>query len=295
MSNYILITAVKNEEKFIGETCISVLEQSVRPIQWIIVDDNSNDNTVRILEEFIQTHNFVKIYGLKRGGTRNFSSQVYAQMYGYQKIECNDYEYVGFLDGDIKLPYNYYEKILYNMSLNPKLGIAGAQVVDAYSKNNKRIRMGSENYHVAGGVQFFRRKCFEQIGGYQPIPFGGQDTVADINAMRIGWKVRTFNDFKAEHLKNPYSAKENLFNKNYIFARHAYNLGYSKIYYFFYCIRRIFDRPAIVSFILRIIIFSILEIDRPRRPQSKEFVLYIRKLQKSKIHSLLKNKVGVLF
>ena len=44
-NRYIIITPAKNEEKHINLTIQSVISQTIRPIQWIIVDDNSNDRT----------------------------------------------------------------------------------------------------------------------------------------------------------------------------------------------------------------------------------------------------------
>ncbi|MFG6555023.1 glycosyltransferase family 2 protein, partial [Sulfitobacter sp. 1A16808] len=46
---YVLISPCRNEAKFIERTLDSVIAQSERPAQWIIVDDGSTDGTADIL------------------------------------------------------------------------------------------------------------------------------------------------------------------------------------------------------------------------------------------------------
>ena len=45
MERYIIITPVRDEEKFIRSTLESVVSQTVKPVEWVIVDDGSKDGT----------------------------------------------------------------------------------------------------------------------------------------------------------------------------------------------------------------------------------------------------------
>ena len=49
---YLLISPVKNEEEHIEKTISSVLAQTIKPLQWVIVNDGSKDRT----EEIINYH-----------------------------------------------------------------------------------------------------------------------------------------------------------------------------------------------------------------------------------------------
>ena len=44
---YILITPAHNEDAFIEKTINSVINQSILPLKWIIVDDGSTDENSR--------------------------------------------------------------------------------------------------------------------------------------------------------------------------------------------------------------------------------------------------------
>ena len=57
--NYSIITPVRNEEKFIKKTIISVLNQDHLPDKWLIINDNSTDNSASIINSYAQEHNFI--------------------------------------------------------------------------------------------------------------------------------------------------------------------------------------------------------------------------------------------
>ena len=43
--NYVVISPVRDEEAYLRFTIESMLAQTVRPVEWIIVNDGSTDNT----------------------------------------------------------------------------------------------------------------------------------------------------------------------------------------------------------------------------------------------------------
>ena len=56
---YNIITPLKNEERFIRNTIISVLNQKQAPKKWLIIDDHSSDNSVSIINDFINKYKFI--------------------------------------------------------------------------------------------------------------------------------------------------------------------------------------------------------------------------------------------
>ena len=43
MTKYVIITPARDEEAYIEKAILSVVAQTIRPAQWIIVDDGSRD------------------------------------------------------------------------------------------------------------------------------------------------------------------------------------------------------------------------------------------------------------
>jgi glycosyltransferase involved in cell wall biosynthesis len=50
--SYIIITAARNEDAFIGSVIESVLSQTVHPLAWVIVSDASTDGTDDIVKRY---------------------------------------------------------------------------------------------------------------------------------------------------------------------------------------------------------------------------------------------------
>ena len=50
MTRYVIITPVRDEEKYIEATIESVRRQTILPSEWVIVDDGSTDRTGEILD-----------------------------------------------------------------------------------------------------------------------------------------------------------------------------------------------------------------------------------------------------
>lgn len=93
MNNLVsVVTPVFNSEKYIAHTFQSLLNQSYPNWEWVLVDDCSSDNSVRIIEGFIQQDSRVRLLqnleNLGSGLTRN------------KAIEFAKGVFIAFLDSD---------------------------------------------------------------------------------------------------------------------------------------------------------------------------------------------------
>lgn len=194
---YVLITAAKNEESYIEKTIQSVLNQTIKPEQWIIVSDGSTDSTNEIVEKYKNKYIFIDLIVLPPNKERNFSSKVNALNLALKKLEGKQFDFIGNLDADVTLDKSYYEEIFYAFQKNPKLGIAGGIILDCI--NDKVIPQNISLNTVAGAIQVFRKQCFEKIGYYIPFKYGGEDAYMEIMARKLGWNVQTLAELKAFH------------------------------------------------------------------------------------------------
>jgi poly-beta-1,6-N-acetyl-D-glucosamine synthase len=163
---YVLVSAIRNEAAYIEGLIDTVAAQTVKPVRWLIVDDGSSDNTFEMAAKKVERDKsgFMEMSRMPSYRPWSFASQAYAANFGYELLNDTQFEYVGFLDADIRIGPDYYERLIEFFDRDPKLGLGGGRVVDK-CKGGDRIRnQGSEGHHVAGGVQFFRRNCFEDIG-----------------------------------------------------------------------------------------------------------------------------------
>ena len=59
---YVLITAAYNEAEYIEKTILSVVNQIIKPAEWIIVDDGSTDDTADIVRIYENKYPFRKLF-----------------------------------------------------------------------------------------------------------------------------------------------------------------------------------------------------------------------------------------
>ncbi len=176
---------------------------------------------------------------------------------------------------------DYYENILNKFDENPKLGIAGGVRMEFYGGSFYLSR--SSRHSVAGGFQLFTRKCFEKIGGYRPLKFGGIDAVAETMAKMNGWEVESFEDIRLYHYKPTGSAHKNYVKSRFILGMQHYLIGYHPVFSILRFASRFRQSPVIIGSISAISGYIWASIRRYERPVSKEFVKYLRKEQVKRI------------
>lgn len=284
---YVLVSACRNEENFIAGLIDTIAAQTVRPARWVIVDDGSTDGTHERAVRHAAGLPFVEIVRMPGGRPRSFASQVYAAQHGAGLVAAVGAPFIGFLDADIRLPAYYYERLLERFAGDERLGLAGGIVVDQYPDRQENIRQGSEHHHVAGGVQCFRRECFEQIGGYVVIDGGGQDTIADVMAMMHGWRICSFADLPAIHLRPEGFTRDGVWLRGMKWGRKFYLIGYDPVFYFGQCLRRAGRRPLILGSLCQAIGYVAAAARRERRPVSGEFVKFLRASQRRRLMGTL--------
>lgn len=59
--NYYIVIPAHNEEKFIGLTLESLINQTVLPKKAVIVNDNSTDKTAEIVTHFAKEHPWISL------------------------------------------------------------------------------------------------------------------------------------------------------------------------------------------------------------------------------------------
>jgi glycosyltransferase involved in cell wall biosynthesis len=284
VSRYVLVTACRNEARFIDDLVETVERQTLAPARWVIVDDGSADETYDLAVARTAHLPFARVLRMAGGRPRSFASQVFAARYGCEQLGDVDYDCVGFLDADIRIQPDYYERMLACMQADEALGLCGGAVIDAYAdRMDYSTRRGSEDSHVPGGVQLFRRACFEEIGGYVPVEVGGQDTIADVMAMMHGWKVRAFTEYPVMHLRPLGVWGVSAVRRAMAAGRKFYLIGYHPVFYLAHCLRRFRHRPPIAASLWYLIGFAATACRHEHRPVDRNFVRFLHRVQMQRL------------
>ena len=283
---YVLITPARNEEDNIERVIKSMVAQTVLPMKWVIVSDGSTDGTDDIVKKYLPQNRWIEFVRMPEHGDRQFAAKVGCFNAGYAKVKDLDYEIVGNLDADISFDPEYFEFLLSKYQEDPNLGIAGTPFVEDGKHYDYRF---TNIEHVSGACQLFRRKCFEEIGGYVPIKGGGIDWVAVTTARMKGWKTKTFVGKSCLHHRKMGTGNTSAMMTSFRQGGKDYFLGNHPLWEIFRSLYQLTKKPFIVGGSLLFLGFALAGIKRVERPISKELLEFIRGEQMQR----LKNAFGL--
>ncbi len=199
-----VIVPIHNVEKFINKCVDSIINQTYKNIEIVLVDDGSPDNCPKICDDYAKKDERVKVIHKKCGGVSS------ARNAG---IEASTGEYVCFVDGDDFVMPDYVEYML-NLAIKYDSDyVISPQALGTFNKNNKNSK--NDDYVVDA------EKALEMLLCYQ---------------MREGCYSKLF---KRELLGNDLRFSEKIvmgegftFNSLAIQKAHKIVLGYKKIYFY---------------------------------------------------------------
>ncbi len=128
-----VIVPVFNVEKYVGQCLESLINQTLKDIDIIIINDGSTDNSLSICEEYARKDNRIKVYTKENGGLSS------ARNYALQFVSS---PYIGFVDSDDWVSDNFYE-VLYNSITANDCDIAATSAVRKH-KHSQKYRFNYE-------------------------------------------------------------------------------------------------------------------------------------------------------
>jgi poly-beta-1,6-N-acetyl-D-glucosamine synthase len=286
LPKYVLITPARNEAQFIELTIKSVVAQTVRPLKWVIVSDGSTDGTDEIVNKYVAHHRWIELVRMPERRERHFAGKVHAFNAGYAKVKNLDYDLIGSLDADISFDPNYFSFLLGKLAEDPALGLVGTPFKDKTIYDYRFVSIE----HVSGACQFFRRECFEQIGGYVPVKSGGIDHIAVITARMKGWKTRTFTDKICLHHRNIGSAERGTLRAKFRDGTLDYALGGHPMWELFRTAYQMTREPYVIGGLALLAGYVTASIRRLERPVSDELVEFRRREQMQRLKKFLSGK-----
>jgi len=197
MDFYIVIPA-NNEEKTIGLTLESLVNQTVKPKQVVVVDDNSTDSTSKIVSEFSNNYNWITLVKNSSSEKHLPGSKIINAFYkGYETLDDN-YDVICKYDADLIFPSNYLEILASHYDSNIRLGMIAGHCYIKKDGNWVLENLTNKN-HIRGALKSYRKACFLDIGKLKPAM--GWDTIDELLTLYYGWTYKTDESLKVKHLK----------------------------------------------------------------------------------------------
>ena len=285
---YVIITPARNEAAYIEKTIQSVISQTILPLRWVVVSDGSTDGTDEIVNRYIGNNGWIKLLRMPEHNDRHFAAKVNCFNAGYEEVKEIDYEVIGNLDADISFEKDYFEFLMRKFAELTELGVAGTPFIEGSFQYNYRF---SNIEHVSGACQLFRRKCFEEIGGYIPIKGGGIDWVAVTTARMKGWKTRTFTENICLHHRKIGAGNNNVLSANFKHGEKDYFLGNHPLWEICRNLYQMTKRPYFLGGSFLFLGYAWAALKGAERPIPAELIQYSRQEQIKRLKkAFIKNR-----
>lgn len=112
-----IITASYNYEHYIKETIESVIAQSYKDWEMIIVDDGSKDNSVSVIKEYCLKDDRIKFFQHENGVNKGLAETIQLG------LQCATGEWIVFLESDDSITPDYLEEKLQIANNNPDVNL----------------------------------------------------------------------------------------------------------------------------------------------------------------------------
>jgi poly-beta-1,6-N-acetyl-D-glucosamine synthase len=277
LAEYVLITPARNEAEFIERTINSVVNQTLRPLKWVIVDDGSTDRTGQIIEEAASQYSWIKVVHREDCGVRRAGAGVVEAFYaGFEHLATEQWQYLVKMDGDVTFEPDYFERCLAKFIAEPRLGIGGGQISNVVNGTLRPESTVDPAFHVRGATKIYRRKCWDDIGGL--VQAAGWDTIDELKANMLLWSTRTFCDIKIIHHR-PAGAAYGTWRNWMKNGLANYVAGYHPIFMLLKCISRVVQRPYGIAALGLLIGYWGGYVKHTWRVNDPAFVRYFRRQQ----------------
>jgi glycosyltransferase involved in cell wall biosynthesis len=242
----VIISPIRNEEIFISKVIESMVNQTIKPIEWLIVNDGSSDGTLEVVKEATKKYAWIHVEDKSDRGKRSVGPGVVeAFYYGYERLHTQNYDFIGKMDGDITFGPKYFETLISLFRNDRYLGAASGKPF--LELKGKLIEERISNEMVAGQINFYRRQCFEDIGGF--VREVHWDGIAYHRARMKGWRTLSLihPDLNFIHQRQMGSSYQGILTGRLRWGRGQYFMGTHPLYIFAIGLYRVLERPFVLG------------------------------------------------
>jgi len=282
---YVLMTAARNEEAFIGQTIRSVVAQTVLPASWMVVSDGSTDQTDNIVKRYAAQYDWIHLLRRPEHREHQFAAKAHCLRAAWETLQPLAFDVIGNLDADVTFEPEYMAFLLDKLTGDLRLGVVGTR----FMENSRQVydyRFMNEQ-HVSGGFQIFRRACFEEIGGYLPMQSGGEDWAAVTSARMKSWRTQSYTEKLFVHHRPMGINGQSRRSIQWRQGERDYLTGSHPLWQLSRSAYQVSKKPYIVGGLCLLFGFAWAFLRRVERPVPKELMVFHRSEQMARLRKLL--------
>lgn len=199
-----VIMSVYNGERYLKEAIESILNQTFKNFEFIIIDDGSTDKSPQILDKYAKKDKRIKLIHQKNIGLTKSLNKALKLAQG---------KYIARIDADDIAYKSRFKKQIRFLEKHPKIGLVGnyVDVIDEKGKNIGRLIYPTNDKDIrkvlikknpfCHSTIMFRKEVAEKVGGYNKDFSAAQDydfwmriskhyQIANLSEVLGAWRLR---------------------------------------------------------------------------------------------------------
>ncbi|WP_454085476.1 glycosyltransferase [Georgenia sp. Marseille-Q6866] len=277
---YVVVTPVRDEEKYLPSTIASMTAQRERPTTWVIVDDGSTDRTPLIADAAAREHAWIRVHTMPPRSQRILGAGVVqAFKAGLATVDLDGIDFISKLDADLELDPLYYSMLLDRMDRDPRLGIASGQAWVRDEHGSESYERGAEEMSI-GQAKLYRRETLEDIGGLaETLAWDGIDSH---EARSRGWRSRAFADpeLRVMTLRPEGASDRSVLRGRRRRGRGQWILGTDPLFMLASTLLRVRDEPAVLGSLHTLYGYAEAALTKVPRHGSASYGTQVRRFQR---------------
>jgi poly-beta-1,6-N-acetyl-D-glucosamine synthase len=192
---YSLITPARDEPDNLRRLADCLAQQTRAPIEWIIVDNGSTDETPAVAREIAGRLDFAWAIAIDGTETATPGAPVVRAFHAGIAAAESDADVVVKLDADVSMDPDYFERLVGAFERNPRLGIASGVCLERAGE--RWAPVSTTIGHVRGATRAYRKECLADV-----LPLEermGWDGIDELKANVCGWITGTVTGVAFRH------------------------------------------------------------------------------------------------
>jgi poly-beta-1,6-N-acetyl-D-glucosamine synthase len=181
--SYALITPARDEAENLRRLAACIVEQTLLPTQWIIVDNGSTDETRGVAERLAGLHDWIAVHSITGEDAARPGAPVVRAFNAGLEILAEAPDILVKLDADVSVERAYFERLAAAFQTNPSLGIASGKCLELRDGVWREIHVTGG--HVRGASRAYRWACLQDVLPLEEVV--GWDGIDELKASVFGW------------------------------------------------------------------------------------------------------------
>jgi glycosyltransferase involved in cell wall biosynthesis len=185
-STYAIITPARDEAENLRRLGECLLEQSIRPAAWVVVDNGSTDGTVDVVRGFARSVDWILLASSPPADVAQPGEPI-VRAFHTGLSELDPVDVVVKLDADVSIARDYFERLLTTFASHPSLGIASGQCLELVGGEWRPTYVTGS--HVRGAARAWRWDCLQAVLPLDDTVPCVMDLVDELKAASLGWRT----------------------------------------------------------------------------------------------------------